>query len=124
MIAVDSSTWIAFLGGERGADVDALDQALELQQVVVPPVVLTEVLSFRELEQRVRSLFLDLPLLEIEAGFWERAASTRAAVLAHNLRARLADTLIAQSCIDQGVALVTRDSDFHHFARHAGLALV
>jgi predicted nucleic acid-binding protein len=124
MVAVDSSTWIAFLGGERGADVDAVDRALELQQVVVPPVVLTEVLSLRELEQRVRDLFLDLPLLVIEAGFWERAAATRATVLAKKLRARLADTLIAQSCIDHGVALVTRDSDFRHFARHAGLVLV
>jgi predicted nucleic acid-binding protein len=60
----------------------------------------------------------------IEAGFWERAAATRATVLAKKLRARLADTLIAQSCIDHGVALVTRDSDFRHFARHAGLVLV
>jgi predicted nucleic acid-binding protein len=38
-------------------------------------------------------------------------------------RARLADTLIAQSCIDHGVRLVTRDADFRHFARIGGLRL-
>ncbi len=124
MVAVDSSTWIAFLGGERGADVEALDQALEIKQVVLPPLVLTEILSVRDLDGRVRGFFLDLPLLEIQPGFWERAASSRARVLGRKLRARLADTLIAQSCIDQGVALIARDSDFRHFARHAGLALV
>jgi predicted nucleic acid-binding protein len=36
------------------------------------------------------------------------------------LKPRLADTLIAQSCIDHNVALVTRDEDFRHFATDAG----
>jgi predicted nucleic acid-binding protein len=38
-------------------------------------------------------------------------------------RARLADSLIAQSCIDHGVRLVTRNDDFRHFSRHGGLRL-
>jgi predicted nucleic acid-binding protein len=124
MIAVDSSSWIAFLGGEPGADVDAVDQALDLKQVVLPPVVMTEILSIPNLDPRVSLFFRALPVLEIEAGFWERAAASRAKILARRLRARLADTLISQSCIDHRVALVTRDSDFRHFARHAGLELV
>lgn len=124
MVAVGSSTWIAFLRGESGSDVEALDKALELQQVVLPPVVLTEILSARGLDERVRDFFLDLPLLELRPGFWNRAASTRSSLLDQKLRPRLADTLIAQSCIDQGIALITRDSDFRHFSRHAGLALV
>ena len=47
----------------------------------------------------------------------------RAKVLARKHRARLAGTLIAQSCIDHGVRLVTRDADFRHFARLGGLRL-
>ncbi len=35
----------------------------------------------------------------------------------------LADALIAQSCIDHDVRLVTRDADFRHFARLGGLRL-
>jgi len=35
----------------------------------------------------------------------------------------LADTLIAQSCIDHDVRLVTRDDDFRHFVRLGGLRL-
>ncbi len=123
MIAVDSSSWIAFLSGEPGTDVEAVDQALDLKQVVLPPVVLTEILSAPDLDPRVPPFFRALPVLDIEPGFWERAASSRAKILAQRLRARLADTLISQSCIDHRVPLITRDSDFRHFARHAGLEL-
>ena len=45
MIAVDTSTWIAYLEGEGGEDVDVLDRALQDRQVVMAPVVLTEMLS-------------------------------------------------------------------------------
>ena len=40
MIAADTSTWIAFLQGDKGADIELLDLALRDQQVVMPPVVL------------------------------------------------------------------------------------
>jgi predicted nucleic acid-binding protein len=36
---------------------------------------------------------------------------------------RLADTLIAQSCIDHHVPLITRDVDFRHFAKLGMLVL-
>jgi predicted nucleic acid-binding protein len=39
------------------------------------------------------------------------------------LKAKVADALIAQSCIDHDVALITRDRGFRHFAKHCGLRL-
>ncbi|MDH3525444.1 MAG: hypothetical protein OES32_17865 [Acidobacteriota bacterium] len=59
-----------------------------------------------------------------EPGFWERAATNRARLLAGKLRARLAHGLIAQSCIDRRGPLITREADFPHFEDHAGLELV
>jgi len=47
----------------------------------------------------------------------------RPRLLAREQRVRLADTLIAQSYIDHGGRLVTRDADFRHFTRVAGLRL-
>jgi predicted nucleic acid-binding protein len=44
-------------------------------------------------------------------------------VLGTRRKARLADVLIAQSCLDHRVALITRDRDFRHFARIARLRL-
>jgi predicted nucleic acid-binding protein len=44
--------------------------------------------------------------------------------LAKQRKARLGDAPIAQSCIDRGIPLLTRDRDFRAFAEAAGLDLV
>lgn len=123
MIALDSSSLIAYLGGDQGADVDAVELALEQRQGALPPVVLTEMLSERRLPPPVRELLLQVPLLEAGAGYWERAGRLRAVMLQRGRRAPLADALIAQSCLDHDAPLVTRDADFSGFARLAGLRL-
>ncbi|MDE0629137.1 MAG: PIN domain-containing protein [Bryobacterales bacterium] len=123
MIAADSSTLIAFFQGDDGHDVDLLDKALEAAQVVLPPVVLAEVLSDPWLRSDFADLIRLIPVLEIRSGYWERAASTRARILSRRVRARLADSLISQSCLDHETPLITRDRDFRHFAEFAGLQL-
>ena len=55
------------------------------------------------------------PLMEIQPGFWNRAGALRASVLRKRRKARLGDSLIAQSCLDAGIPLLTRDRDFRHF---------
>jgi predicted nucleic acid-binding protein len=124
MIAIDTSSLIAYLRGETGSDVESVDDAFRLNQAVLPPVVITEILSDPKLDPGVARLIRELPVLEIHLGYWERAAKTRARILSNRLRARLADTLITQSCLDHETPLVTRDADFRHFAAHAGLILV
>lgn len=121
MIAADTSTWIAYLEGDWGKDVELLDKALGDRQVLMAPVVLAELLSDPKLPESVAKTLAEVPLIEIRSGYWERAGALRAKVLA---KARLGDALIAQSCIDRGISLVTRDRDFRAFADAAGLDLV
>ena len=116
MIAADTSTWISFFGGEQGDDVLALARALQARQVVMPPPVLTELLSDPELSASVAHTLLELPLVALKDGFWHRAGRLRAKVLARKRKARLGDALIAQCCIDADVALITRDGDFKAFS--------
>jgi predicted nucleic acid-binding protein len=71
----------------------------------------------------VRALLVGLPTLELVDGYWERAGLLRAKVLGRRRKARLADTLIAQSCLDHDVELVARDPDFAPFAVIGGLKL-
>src|ERR1022692_328680 len=123
MIAVDTSTWIAFLQGDGGEDVEMLDRALQDRQVLMAPVVLTEVLSDPKLSAEVSQTLSELPLIEVSPGYWQRAGELRAKVLAKRHKARLGDALIAQSCIDRGIPLLTRDRDFRAFAEAAGLDL-
>ena len=124
MIAVDTSSMVAFLEGSTGDDVEVVQSALEHQQLALPPVVLTELLSDPGLPASVRSLLAALPLLEVEPGFWERAGLLRASVLKQRRKARIADALISQACLDQSVPLVTRDRDVRHFARGIGLGVL
>lgn len=124
MIAADTSTWIAFLQGETADDTELLDQALQDRQLLMVPVVLTELLSDPKLSVEVARTLCDLPAIEIGNDYWQRAGALRAKVLAKRRRARLGDALIAQSCIDGGISLLTRDRDFRAFAEAAGLKLI
>jgi predicted nucleic acid-binding protein len=124
VIAADTSSWIAFLEGSSGEDVQLLDRALEDRQLVMVPVVLTELLSDPKLPSDVAETFSEIPLIELASGYWQRAGALRAKVLATRRKARLGDALIAQSCIDQGIPLITRDRDFRSFAEAAKLNLV
>jgi predicted nucleic acid-binding protein len=124
LIAVDTSTWVAFLQGDAGPDAELLDQALQDRQVLMVPVVLAEVLSDPKLPSDVSRTLCELPLIDLDPGYWQRAGELRSKILAKRRKARLGDALIAQSCIDYGIPLLTRDRDFRNFADAAGFDLV
>jgi predicted nucleic acid-binding protein len=123
MIAVDSSTIIAFLQNDVGPDVQLFDANLSAGEVAIPPVVLSEVLSDPQLPPRLSNLVQRLPMLELLDGYWLRVGQSRAKIIALKLRARLPDAMVAQSCLDHNISLIARDGDFRHFARHCGLKL-
>ena len=85
------------------------------------PVVLTELLSDPKLPADVAKTLSEVPLIGVEAGYWQRAGSLRAKVLAKRRKARLGDALIAQSCIELGISLITRDRDFRALTEIARL---
>lgn len=123
MIAADTSTWVAFLQGDSGGDAQLLDKAMKERQLVMVPVVLTELLGDPNLPANVVRVLSEVPIVEISSGYWQRAGVLRSKVLAMGRKARLGDALIAQSCIDQGMPLLTRDHDFRAFAKVANLGL-
>ncbi|MSO13557.1 PIN domain-containing protein [Rickettsiales endosymbiont of Trichoplax sp. H2] len=124
MIAVDTSSMIAFFQGDEGKDVRILRENIEVGNIVLPPLVLTELLSDHKLPIEISKILTELPILRIKNGYWERAGKLRAKILAKKLKARIADTLIAQSCLDNKVGLITRDSDFKKFTQVANLKLI
>jgi predicted nucleic acid-binding protein len=123
LIAADTSTWIAFIQGDQGGDVQLLDSALQDRQLLMPPVALAELFSDSNLPKSIAASLRDVPTIEIADGYWERAGALRAKVSAKRRKARLGDALIAQSCLDRGISLITRDRDFRAFAEAAGLHL-
>lgn len=124
MVAADTSSLLCFLAGHQGSDVDALRDALRGQILLVPPVVVTELLSDPGISKTVGGLISNLPLLPVEEGFWSRAGASRARLLKKKLKSRVADALIAQSCLDAGLPLITRDEDFRHYEKYCGLKVI
>ena len=76
MIGADPSTWIGFLEGDAGEDIEMLAKALGDRQVVMAPPVLTELLSDPELSSSAARTLSDVPLIEIESGYWQRRAGS------------------------------------------------
>jgi predicted nucleic acid-binding protein len=124
MIAADTSTWIAFLEGAPGHDTQLLDQTLADRRVLMIPAVFTELLSDPLLSSAVAESLMDVPMIDLAPGYWQRAGLLRAKVLSKRRKVRLGDALIAQTCIDRKIPLLTRDRDFRAFAAAARLSLV
>lgn len=123
MIAADTSSVIAFLMGDASEDTAFLTDAITSASLCLPPVVVTELLSDPVISVKSELFILELPVLDILDGFWVRAAKTRATILQQGFKAKTADALVAQSCLDHNVALITRDKDFRHYVKHCGLKL-
>lgn len=123
MIATDTSSLIAFFQGGDSEDIVAIRQSIRDTRLILPPVVLTEMLSDPHAQSTITDFLEAMPLLDLYEGFWQRAAGLRQTILKRGLKSRLADAFIAQSCIDHDVPLITRDKDFRHYAIHCGLKL-
>jgi len=123
MIAADTSSLSAYFRGEAGADVVTVATALSTGAIVLPLVVQTELLSDPTAISAMMETVLNFVLLPVLDGYWQRAGDARRLLMTKGYRAKIADALIAQSCIDHDVALITRDADFRHFAKYCGLKL-
>jgi hypothetical protein len=124
LIAADTSVLSAYFKGEPGKGSDLLALALQAGDLRLPPVVVTEMLSDPIAAAALADFLSQIELLEIREGYWQRAGNLRRLVKAKGHKAKTADALIAQSCIDHGVSLITHDGDFRHFVRYGGLKLV
>ena len=124
MTCADTSSLVAYIQGEQGLDVELVDRALADYSLLLAPVSVTELLSAPLVTPSMEIFILGVQRLEIKAGYWERAGKLRASLMRHGYRPKIADTLIAQSCLDSQVPLITRDRDFSAFRELAGLRLL
>ena len=115
MIAADTSSLIAFFSGTSGTDVDAIQKGFEQSQIALPPVVLSELLSAPNMTSKLAQQLIAIQQLKLAEKYWIRVGELRRTLLKKKQKARLADTMIAQSCIDHDIPLITRDRDFQKF---------
>lgn len=123
-IAIDTCVLVDFHNGEETYEAELLDMLMDSKSAFLPPIVISEFLSNPRLDKKTYQFFQDMPQLEIHEEYWLRAGESRRVLLKKGLKAKLGDALIAQVCIDNNAALLTRDEDFKHYEKHCGLRLV
>jgi len=124
LVSADTSSLIRYLEGRDGPDVDLIQAAFDRDDFRLTPPVMAELLSWPKPRPLLEPMLAQTPVLSLDDGFWMRVGQNRRTILALGQKAKLADALIAQCCIDADVALVAHDQDFRHFAAHCGLKLV
>src|SRR5712691_5151919 len=112
MFCADSSSWVAYLSGSLGDDVEIIEAGLRDQSIRMAPMVISEILRDPLLPPAAEKSLLAIPMLDLVPGFWERAGKTRANLIKWKCKPKLADTLIAQVCIDHNMTLHARDTHF------------
>lgn len=124
MIVADTSVLIPWAAGAATPKAELLSTHLATSTLLVAPVTVAELMSVRVLTPEIATLAASLTLLELEEGYWTSVGLLRGRCLAAGRRARLADAMIAQACLDAGLPLLTDDGDFSVFQELAGLQLV
>lgn len=127
MIVVDTTVWADWFNGRDSPAVARLDEALGRQDAGLVPVILTEVLqgfrADRDFE-RARALLVGLPVLALDVEGHASAARRFRRLRRQGVTVRGAiDCIVAQTCLEAGVELLTTDRDFDAIARHSGLRL-
>ena len=128
MILVDSSVWIDFFNGRRGAAVDRLSDLLVdgSAPLGMPDLVLFEVLrGFRDEQdyRAARRTLAALPVVQIGGEEQAQAAAMHYRVLrAAGITVRSPiDVLLASYCIEHDHALLHADRDFDALESLRGL---
>ena len=117
MICADTNVWIAYFAGRAGPEIDIMDNCLLRQTLVMSPVVMAELLSDPTLDKAFERLLFLLPQIPITPDFWWRSGKLRAKLIQIRLKPKLADTLIAQLCIDHDMSFLSLDRDFRALVR-------
>lgn len=127
---VDTSVWIDFLNGHDSPEAELLAAVIAYGGAIeVPGIVLTEVLLGLRDEQQARKVAslleaFDEPSESDRADYLEAARIYRTCrAHGHTVRSTI-DCLIAQTCLRNGLSLLTRDRDFRAIAEVTALELV
>lgn len=119
--AADTNVLIHYFNDVPARDTHLVDAHLLSETLYIPPIVIAELLSGQNLPEHFTTRLAKIPQLAILPQHWERAGELRRAIRAKGYKSHLADTLIAQSCIDHDATLITCDRDFRHYVELGGL---
>jgi predicted nucleic acid-binding protein len=113
-VLVDTSAWVAFFRGDKGA-VGRIDTLVAENRVSTTGAVYAEVVSGAPslpVFHRLCATFRALDWVEVPTDVWERVATTRFTLARRGIQATVVDLVIAVTASQSGRGLLTRDRDF------------
>lgn len=122
-VIVDSSIWIAALGGEN---VPEIERAMTEGRLVLSPIVIAELLSgdlTAQQRETMSELLQDYPLHKTPLGHWIAVGKLRQMLRANGVTVTIPDAHVAQCALDLDAMLLTRDEVFTRIAQHTTLRL-
>jgi predicted nucleic acid-binding protein len=123
MIA-DTSIWIDHFRGDSGEDLELFRKSLGEGRVAMAPVVLAELLSSTQIPASVEKALSEMEFAGASDNFWVEAGRLRRRLAKQGFNASLADCLVAQSCLEHDLPLLTRDQGIRKFGPKIGLTLI
>src|SRR5947208_7489854 len=100
MIAVDTNVLRHYLWGTIDSYTAMVAEAINTDEALLPPIVLTEALSDPQITAGDIYRTHSVPLLLLYDGYWSRTGDLRRRLIQQARSAPIADCLIAQACID------------------------
>ena len=121
-VVVDTSVWIDFLAGRP---TERLEEALRLGSVVVPPIVVSEILSGVRPRDRaaVVELLNGLQIAESSFDHWIAVGDLRSRLQRRGLNVSTPDAHVAQCALDSKALLLSHDLVFTKIAALTGLSV-
>jgi predicted nucleic acid-binding protein len=116
-VVADTSVWIDFL---RGRSVPALDEALRNSLVVLPPLVVSELVTGARLKnerQAIEHLIGKLSIHDTPLVHWIHVGELRRFLKDQGVSVSTPDSHVAQCALDRDAILLSRDTVFSHIAR-------
>ena len=123
-LIVDASSWIDFF---HGVDLPPLEAALERGVVVLPPIVVSELVSGARTPRDLAlltDLLTDLPVHETPLEHWIRVGELRRFLRDRGLAVSTPDAHVAQCALDRGAWLLAGDGAFPSMAEFVPLQLI
>ena len=123
-LIVDASSWIDFF---HGLDLPPLEAALERGTVVLPPVVVSELVSGARTPRDLAlltELLIDLPVHPTPLEHWIRVGELRKFLRDRRLSVSTPDAHVAQCALDRGAWLLSGDRVFPSIATFVPLQLI
>jgi predicted nucleic acid-binding protein len=123
-VVVDTSVWVDFF---RGRDITLLEEALSEGRVVLPPIVVSDLVSGARRARDMKALrdFLDdLPVHPTPREHWVNVGLLKQLAKTRGIAISTPDAHVAQTALDLSAPLLSRDTVFSRISALSGLQVV